>query len=514
MDITRLTSELIKVWILVGALGLVAAWTWLPRVYGRRLLIAIALFATLNYARFGPRLLFNQVDTYDLVHYYLNSKYFDELGYFDLYPACILADHENDGPRFKEGNRYLAQDEAGHHVEPISHALARGEEVKASRFTPERWEAFTHDFLVLQREIHGFSSTLWRQMIQDHGFNGTVPWVMIARPISSHVPVELVKLLGFIDLGLLLIGIAAIRWAYGSSAAWWTWLFLMTTYSTRWPTITWALLRYDYVTAMMVGMALVKKGRPFWGGIATGWAGAMRLFPLMWLYGPGMKGIFGLFSRKVHRPLLVLALGTVVGMGALQGAAALLFGTDEIKIHFENMEDHNSAAQLSSRRIGLALALPYRGEWEPKNIEPERKDRVEAQKPLRFALAGAVMLALGFGLRRARDDEAYAMGFVPFFLLTTASYYYYVTRITLVMMHAADMDRLRNRVGLGLLFLVELFSNASETWGTGHRVFQIGWMAWLISLYVLVMLGWFLWESMEEAPLTDPTAPPSPQPAP
>ena len=107
------------------------------------------------------------------------------------------------------------------------------------------------------------------------------------------------------------------------------------------------------------------------------------------------------------------------------------------------------------------------------------------------------LLLLGWGLRKSEDDEAYAFGFIPLFLLTTASYYYYVTRLILVAMHAGEIERPRNQVGLVMLFGIELFANWAEGAYTGHRVFSIGWMAWLLTLYTLVMTGFLLWEARQ-----------------
>lgn len=500
MDVSRVVSEGYKVWILCGGVGLVAMWRFLPRKAAVGALALLTLLATLNYARWGPRLVAEQVDTYDLVHYYLNAKYFDELGYYDLYPAAIYADLENDGPYFRKmGTKYMAQNEAGHGFRDIEHAYERGKLVAETKFTPETWAQFEHDVLVLQREIKGFNDKLWRQMIQDHGFNGTLPWTMVAEPLTHVVPVESVKLLCYIDLVLLLGGVGVVGWAYGSPAALWAWFFLMVSYSVRWPIITGAYLRYDWVAALLVGMSLVKKGHHLWAGVATGYAATIRLFPAMWLYGPGMKGLYGLLEGKVHKKLLVLLGGFLLGVAALQGASMAVYGAEPAKVHFENMLDHNSSEQLSSRRIGLALALPYRGELEPKFIEPERKDLIEAQKPLRYGLALGMMLLLGWGLRKADDDETYAFGFVPFFLLTTASYYYYVARITLMVLHASDLKKDRNQIGLAMLVGIELFANWAETRHPGHRVFLIGWMAWLLTAYVLVMMGYFWWEARQPA---------------
>src|SRR6185503_10969568 len=229
-DIARSTSEALKVWLALAGIGLLLAWSVLRPTVRRWVLVVLVVFAGLTYLRFGGRLLFQNTDNYDLFHYYLNSKYFDELGYFDLYPAGMLVDHENGGPKYPEGTRYLAQDESGHHWEPIGHALARAQIVK-QKFTPERWQEFTHDALALQREKGQFDGGLWRQMIQDHGFNGTPAWVALARPIADVVPIEHKKALCWIDIGLLAVGVGAIGWAYGAEAALWTLFFLFTTYS-------------------------------------------------------------------------------------------------------------------------------------------------------------------------------------------------------------------------------------------------------------------------------------------
>lgn len=506
MDISREVSEGIKVWLAAGGIGLAVAWRFLPLRWARAALVLLTVLAALNYARWGPKLPLERVDTYDLLHYYVNAKYFDELGYYDLYPALILADHEAHGPYYEEGTKYLAQDASGHEVRPIAHALSRGKVVKAEKFTPETWDAFKHDALHLQRNVTGLNDLLWRQLIQDHGFNGTTVWTLAARPFALLVPVEYVKWLCQIDVVLLVGALGVVGWAYGAPAALWGGVFLLLTYSGRWPTYSWAFLRYDYLAALLAAMALLKKGRPLLAGVLTGYAATLRLFPAMWMYGPGMKGLFGLLERKVHKPLLVLLGGFLLGVGVLQGAAVVAFGVEPVRIHFENMEDHNSAEELSSRRIGLALALPYRGDLLPKNISEETKRIIDEQKPLRFAIAGVVLLVLGFGLRRARDDEAFAFGFLPFFLLTTASYYYYVARVTLIVLHASDLRRPKHLFGLTWLVGLELFSNWAETTYPEHRVFLVGWLAWGLAFYAVVMAAWYAWDGRKAASEAEPSA--------
>jgi hypothetical protein len=499
----RSLSEQSKVGLAFWGAALAISWqlfAW-GGAMGRQLRVALlavlTVWASANYARWNPETLGERVDAYDLAHYYLNARYFDELGYEDLYPAMILADHANGGPTYAEGNVYLAQDARGHFRAPISHALARGELVRTQQFTKERWAAFERDSLFISRELPGWSDRLWRQMIQDHGFNGTPVWVALAEPVATRVPVTSLKLLGMLDVALLAVAVGFVAWAYGGTAALWIWLWLMVSYSLRWPTVSWVFLRYDWLSGLLIAMSLLRRGHHFLAGIPVAWAATLRLFPAMWMWGPFARGVEGLTRRRLDRDLLKLAGGFLLGVALLQGLAVARLGTEPVSVHFHNMMDHNSAEQLSSRRIGLALALPFRGETLPKNIEPERKSAVERQKPLRYGLALTILLLMGWGLRNARDDEALGFGFVPFFLLTTASYYYYVSRVTLVLLHAGDLSRWRNRVGLAALLGLESFTNWAETAMPNDRVFLIGSLAWGLAAYTLVMAGWLMWEARE-----------------
>lgn len=515
-DVGRTFTEEVKVGIAMAAMLLALFW---PRSRARAvrgpaiaMLGLLTVFSAYNYARWGPRALTVRIDTYDVIHYYLNAKYFDELGYLDLYPAMLLADAENDGPFFEgQGTRYLAQTEAGHVIDTVTNGIARGREVRDARFTPERWAQFSHDALYLQRtrgcmetDRKGnckaeLSNALWRQLILDHGFNGTTAWTWVARPFAQIVPVEWVKLLGWLDILVLGVAIGAVAWAYGRVAALWITLFLLTTYSTRWPYLTWVFLRYDWVAALLLAMAFLKKGRPFLAGLAAGTTAVFRIFPVVWMWGPFGKGVVGLVRGVVSRPLLIFAGGFVVAALVLQGGATLRFGSHHVTTHVSNMLDHNDPQQLSSRRIGLALALatdPFSGTEQPTHISKAMKNVIEDQQPVRYALAALGLFVLAWVVRNRRDDETYAYGFLPFYWITTASYYYYVARVTLVLAHAADLDRSwRHRVGLATLFGMEVFSNWSSTTMGKHRMVLIGTLAWMIAVYGVVQLVWMAIEA-------------------
>ena len=145
MGYGRTLEETYKVWLCLGGVGLAVIWNQVPRKYALAALAALTLFAGVNNWRADWGTFAVQADSYDLVHYYLNAKYWDELRYADLYPAALRADFDNGGPFFDPGAAYMQQGNGPDRIRPVEEALARGEIVKRDHFTPERWAAFTHD---------------------------------------------------------------------------------------------------------------------------------------------------------------------------------------------------------------------------------------------------------------------------------------------------------------------------------------------------------------------------------
>ncbi|MED5373066.1 MAG: hypothetical protein VX899_18755 [Myxococcota bacterium] len=549
--LSRNQTEEMKVWLAGAAAVLVLlfwAWNrWLkPRqdklAKGSRigllaLLGGLTLMSVENYARHDWTYVYGlgdvkagRVDAYDLTHYYLNARYYDQLGYFELYPAVLLADLEEGGPHFRMPPtvQFQTEEQGYYFVEygAFARDKAEHERIRALFDSPEQWEQFKHDFVYLQRNVVGFTQSTWEQMVWDHGFNGAPTWVMIAKPMAQAVPVEWVKLLGYTDLAWLLVAVGFVAWAYGFEAAAWLLLFLMTTYSMRWPTLTWAFGRYDYVSLLIIATALLKKLKHGWAGAATALSTAFRVFPAVWLFGPAVKGAIELGewawdkARKVSSPrpfpMPLLKLGGLFFAVhlALWGGVVATFGSAQpIEKHFENLFEHTTEENLSSMRQGFAIgaaflpeemgqSLTYVTQGRPKpsfnnRMNAGRRTRIAMQKSWRQPVAILLVLLLGLGLRRKDDDEAFAFGVVPFFLMATASYYYYVIRGTLVAMHAGDLSKGRNAVGLAGLFALESAINWVQQNHSHWRVVHIGWMAWGLMLYTGVMILWLNWESLQ-----------------
>ncbi len=480
-------------------------WSFNPFQTFVALLVVFALFGTVNYQRYNTRTAMELSDAYDLLHYYINAKYFDELEYFRLVPALIIADNEFGQKCPGKAPIYLAQDENDYTIKPVGHALAREDEIK-KHFTAGRWKQFVHDVSYLQREAGvGLGCNLWRMLIQDHGFNGTPVWVLIARPIASAVPVEWIKVCTWLDALLIIAMLVAIAWAFGAEAFALSWIFITVCYSFRWPQIPWAYLRYDWLTTMVMGICMVKKERYKTGGAFLAYATLMRYFPGLWLFGIFGKAVHALITRReipvtriwqrIHRRHWQMAFGFFMTIIVLVGASMVRDGPAAHKQSLKNMAAHVQPHNLSSRRQGLSVTLTYRGEGdEMKLIDREKKEIVEKIETTVRVVSVLLIAVLALFLTRAKDWEAIGLGMIPYFMLTTSSYYYYVLRLTGVVIHAADLSKTRNLVGLILLFAIEVFCNASEHINPGNRYFLISWMGILLIIYALAMMGFFGYE--------------------
>jgi hypothetical protein len=461
-------------------------------------LVGFALFATLNYCQYTGALPLRWYHNYDLLHYYTSAKYFDEVGYFDLLPALIAADRE--GGEYCPGQvrQYLAQDENDYHREPIRHALARADEVK-KRFSEEEWKQFVHDARHIQRAPPtNLSCKLWRELLLDHGFNGTPTWVLFARPFAKLIPVEAIKVACYLDFLWLLAALVAVWWAFGREAFAFSWLFLMVSYSLRWPIISWAFLRYDWIAAMTIGVCMLRRDKHWAAGALFGYATLMRYFPLLWLFGIFAKALHSLlnnveipwtrFWRRVPLRYWKVAGGF---FGAVLVLLSLSIAVDGVDVHAQSLHNitaHIEPHNLSSRRQGLVIPLVYRGETEQKLISDEKREMVAEIESYVHLAALLLLIPLGLFISRTKDWYAAGLGVIPYFWLTTSSYYYYVLRLTAIVIHAADLSKRRNVVGLILLFAIECFCNASEHIKPGNRYFLISVMGILLAIYTFYML--------------------------
>ena len=263
-----------------GAPGGAAA---VSRRWRRRLFGAAAVVAALTYFNFGAFHFGNFVHTWDTLHYYLGAKYFHELSYDRLYECMAVADAEEPGWRGGWRRRKITNLRTNV-LEPAAEILAHPERCTA-HFSPQRWRQFTADVAYFRdRE----APQRWEDISTDHGFNGTPVWLLAGSPLANLAPASDRQILGLTLLDpLYFLALAAvIGWAFGVRPLAVALLVLATFFPSRFFWTGGAFLRWDWLFYTVAAVACLKKGRPWLGGMALGYAAMLRVFPGLLAAGP------------------------------------------------------------------------------------------------------------------------------------------------------------------------------------------------------------------------------------
>jgi hypothetical protein len=436
----------------------------------RAALLASCLVGVGNYFGFESRQLLEVRDHYDVTFYYLNSKYFDELGYSELYRAMLLADQEGAGAHRLDHIR-VARDLGDYQNRPRAE-LMRGAEGVRERFTAERWRAFIGDVAFLVKRI---GPGQLDYLFKDHGYNATPTWTVLGGALANAVDVTGLKWITSLDLVLLAIMFVVLARSFGLEVMLFALLFFTCTHSGRWPVAGQALLRFDWLVALVTGWCALGRGRAVLAGVLFAYAVQARLFPAVYLVPVGL-GWLALWVRERRLPAVAWRTGAgfVGALGLFVGVALARYGGESLADAAARLAMHAGPASYSSLRVGLADALVFRGEryWPILGAVggiPAKALQVGALGVATKVVAVCVCVLIGaHALRRRRAVAAESLlplGGLLLFALFNPQINYFNARLLWVPWHLAEPSRLRNLYGLGMLFLVEVVANVAHAAG-------------------------------------------------
>ena len=461
----------------------------------------------------------DRLDGYDLVNYYLNSKYFDECGYTGLYEAIVIADLERKDNFRRWGFQAMRDLDSSQRIS-VASVRARADEIKA-RFTKARWRQFKHDFRFLQRTI---SRRLQIELLNDHGYNGTPFLQTVAGAFTYDLPVERLKTLCHLETVLVVLMFLMVWRTYGTRMALWAVLWTSVSFSARWPGVSFGIFRLDWVVALVVAGCLLadadeppgdsrwKKAKPFVAGALISWAVMEKIFPLVWLFGLGARALWRLIDRRTIEPVFAKVMIGFLAASVLFGAVAYrTVGMRNIREFAEDMEEHLRPENLSQQRMGFGVALAYRGEYGRFAKPGDREDKwalVGDLERVRYAGAILALVLLGLTIRprddrergaRTAPDDAFWLGFLPFYFLMIASHYYWVNRLSPLLHHARhEDDGDEHVVALAVLFGIEVTSNYIDQ-TTHFRYALTGTASVALGLYAAWVIGARLWRTYRGA---------------
>jgi hypothetical protein len=518
--IDRDTSHLVRLAlaafgvVLVGLRGLFAVMADRHPQYLRGLHAALAGAVTVGwfgYYQFDREVLTGINDWTDPAYYFTNSKYLGELSYDGLYAAGLTCDAERGSPR--TGHVDTLRDLRDDRLVPLAAGLAHGQEVKAE-FTPERWAAFCHDMTFFLDRIP--LDSLERNFFVDHGYNPPPTWTIVGGTLASLVPVEHLKWVCMVDVFVFGGAVAAVGWVFGAEVVAWALLFFVTTFSGRWPILGMSILRFDWLAALMVGMALLKAGRHLGAGASIAFAAVNRVFPIVF-FAPWLANAVRdtIAERRVPRRHVRFVAGAAIVSLLLGGLSLATYGTAVTADAAHNLAMHNRS--YSSHRVGLGSVLLYRGETTRADInrfqawcaDPAERNGMarkeqcvqRLQVPLRgTALAAVAFLFLYAWRAKPEDWEILPLAILPFFCATNPQINYYNVRILLFIWHAALIRSPFHRLGIALLLLVEVTTQYTKTLGV-ERYATTSTASIGMAIYLSVVVAWMGARAIKGRPL-------------
>jgi hypothetical protein len=404
----------------------------LERWRGRmlRVLGVLGLLAYFNFGAFHFGGIY--VHLWDSLHHYLGAKYVDELGYDGLYDCIAVADAEDPvlGPR---AARRVLTDLRTNAMTTAADVVAHPERCHA-RFSPERWADFKVDVGYFRAR---FPDADWQNVTGDHGFNASPVWLLAAHPLAGDAPVTTTRLgvLATLDILLMLGAFCALVWAFGWERA----ALAAIVWGTYFPGRLWwtggSFLRWDWLAALLAGLALCRRERPFAGGALLGYAALSRVFPIFALAGAALSLIVTAIRRRpIDRAIVRVLLGAAVVAAVLIPLSTAVRRGPLWPDFTRNLAKHTSVP--STNRIGLAVVVAFdrgttehalerhggdvRGGWEATQARTLRDRRV-----LWLGLAIAGLIAIAFAVRDQPAWCACVLGLLLIPLGRPLACYYY-----------------------------------------------------------------------------------------
>ncbi|HTV17535.1 MAG TPA: hypothetical protein VMG12_02660 [Polyangiaceae bacterium] len=424
----------------------------LGRPVSQRVERAVCLTLTLlsffvYYDFFNPNTRYhNYYHRHEFYHYYLGSKYFDEIGYDRLYTCTAVAEVEA-GRRSAIERADIRVLGGSNLVVPMRETFVLTDPDQCKRhFTPERWQAFRTDVEWFYASSRG---EYWDKMKKDHGYNPPPVWTMTGQLLASLAPAgdHFFKLLAGIDIVLQLGALLLIRWAFGRrimaiAAVFWGCNAPASFFFT-----CGAFLRQDWYFLFVAALCLARKRRFALSGAALTWSTALRAFPVVFFVGVALVMFFDVLrKRRLARDHRNFILGSALSGALLFGASCAVSGVDSYRAFVAHIALHKDTPLTNNMGLEMLITASWSGRMQATidsrlddDVQPWKEGytaRKHERRPLQLAIAALVLGWMAWALRGTRRLWAGMALSLPLMmsLLNLTCYYYcfFIAGATLV----------------------------------------------------------------------------------
>lgn len=392
------------------------------------------------------------LEPWNAFHYYLNAKYFKELGYFDAYTCAYQADQQ--GKKMFDDPTILVRDLSTYKEYPKQDLPP----CPAGRFTPERWQAFSQDLTWLESQNVALPASYgkdirlyWNNMLFDKGYNLPPPFVVISQFFVNIAPIRGATfpfLLFWMDTVVAaLTFLLMLRWkgARVTGLFFLAYLFFFGAYRELFG----LFLQNVWFFCVTLSLLFWERKWTKMSAVALAFAGIMRIFPFFFAFGPLVLLAQSIVQKKKieHSPLLswMLTLGVATTilliLGNFTGHGFAVWGEFYHKMHV-----HSTYIRREWFDIGwqnFLTTLGWINGWSiPQALFP-------------ISVMAGLVLFVRVCLRRS-FIESFVLGLIPVYLLVDLSpFYYFILGFPLLFLEKKT-DFPWKKMGAGVFVLLAL----------------------------------------------------------
>lgn len=469
-----------------------------PEKSEKRLLYFVIAIISLNIFVIGSkddveRLADGKVRIWNVYHYYLGSKYFDELGYTDLYVATLTADRE--GSKRWVGVVKEVRDLNSYQRVDIETAMSRYN--PETHFSAARWTEFKAD--VEHLGTHRRAKN-WRSIFVDRGYNPPPVWTAVGGQLSALAPASPAGLAWLASIDILLL--------FGAFA------MLVRTFGVRWallvgllfvvspanvPRAIGGFLQFDWLFSIVLAVCMMQREKVLLAGVVISYAVMTRVFPVILVSAFFVPALFVLASRKtLSRDAIHFLVGFCLGCFTLFAFSLLAGGGVQAwQAFFEAIFVHNGDHALGERRIGLEHLFTATPELFSHAIDKAQRATLISERQIAYSLSAVLIIILYIAAAiRMKPLQALLSALSVVFALLVLSRYYYGVLALMPLMATTERGAVAITAGQVLLFSVaHILRSVGVEWHSLYVVINI-----LLAFYFLTILICAAWQSKKNKP--------------
>lgn len=487
--------------------------------------VFVVLFSFAVFHSFGKPRSGTFVHYGEMFHYYLGSKYFDELGHLELYNAVIIADAEQDGalanmPFYTNLRDYQNADRQT--------ALSHSDRVK-KRFSEQRWNAFKSDVSFFKRATDTPRSPDFFYFLMDHGYNASPVSTSVLGLLTNVVPVTQLELLASLDLLLIAAMIAAVFFTFGSETGALFSVYFFVNILNDQGYISGGLLRYDWLLCIVAAVCLLERRRHASAAFFLAVSAMTKVFPAVLFYGVGVAIVRKVTAARTldreSRRFILSAGATALALFLLP---AVYFGSalQPWEEFVAKTSLHDSGVYVNHLGLrGIALFEPSHLSLDDfvaayqegsqgdivRHWQDVKEEEFQQKKPV-IVFSSIFVLVCLTAIIWKRDERESESVIWPLLLVYTMSYpshYYYAFLCLFVLLFWRRANRRRTLVPLCLLLVFNIAALVIDSYGPSPIVFftlaNICLFVCLASILGFELYETFVWTKPEIAVAESPS---------